>query len=193
MKTGENPIALPAGPTPPAGEAPAGGGEAPEEEPFGELPGPATGATLAARHKRTRHARAITPTAAALVRSVDKQLGRKAVKGVRVYVKGHWHTYKPGRSHSFPLYVGEGVVLQMKGKGKWQPPGSAQRLAAPTLRLHKGWNFVAAPYPLVHLTCHAVRLELARGGDKLQEISIGPKPNTGMIMRPNKKANGEMT
>jgi hypothetical protein len=133
------------------------------------------------------HARAVTPTAAALVRSVDKQLGRKAVKGVRVYVKGHWHTYKPGSSRDFPLYVGEGVVLQMKGKWKWRPPGGAQRFAAPTLRLHKGWNFVAAPYPLVHLTCHATRLELARGGDKLEEISIGPKPNTGIIMRPNKK------
>jgi hypothetical protein len=106
LTTGENTVALPAAPTPPT-PVPAGGGEAEEEEPFGELPGPAKGAMLAAHHKRAPHRRAITPTAAALVHSVDKQLGRKAVKGVRVYVKGHCHTYKPASSHNFPLYTGE--------------------------------------------------------------------------------------
>jgi len=183
LKTGENTVALPAAPTTALTTVPAGGGEAIQEEPFGEIPTEVMAAAAGA-HKRSPHIRAITPTAAALIASVDEELGHRAVKDVRVYVRGHWQTYYPGRSHNFPLYLGEGVDLQMRAKGKWLPPGGAQTLAAPTLRLHKGWNFVAAPYPVVHMTCHATRLELARSGDKLEEISVGPRPNTGIIMRP---------
>lgn len=119
---------------------------------------------------------------------MDKQLGRGATKDVRVFVDGHWHVYYPHRSRNFPLYAGEGVVVQTSSKGKWLPSRSIARFGtAPTLRLHRGWNFVAAPYPIVHMTCHATRLELANGGDKLEEISVGPRPGVGMIMRPNKK------
>jgi hypothetical protein len=143
-------------------------------------------ATVASLHATSANVLAVTPTAAALVASVDKQLKRKIVKAVRIYVNGHWQTFYPGRSHDFPLYTSEGVVLQMKSKGKWRPPAGSEPFAAPTVHLHRGWNFVAAPYPLVHMTCHATRLELARSGDKLEQITVGPAPNVGVVMRPKK-------
>jgi uncharacterized protein YkwD len=134
------------------------------------------------------HVPAATPTAAALVASVDTQLHRKAVTYVRVYINGHWRTYTPGgKARNFPLYTSEGVVLGMKTKGKWRPPAGDEPYAAPTLRLHKGWNFVAAPYPITHMTCHATRLELARHRDKLLQITVGPSPTKGVFMRPNRR------
>jgi len=127
---------------------------------------------------------AATPTAAALVASIDKQAHRKVVRYVKVYVSGHWRTYRPGKSKNFPLYTSEGVDVALGKKTKWRAPAGDEPLAAPTIKLHKGWNFVAAPYPLVHMTCHATRFELAGKGDRLEEISVGTKPNTGMIMKP---------
>ena len=103
---------------------------------------------------------------------------------VKVYVSGHWRTYRPGKSKNFPLYTSEGVDVALGKKTKWRAPAGDEPLAAPTIKLHKGWNFVAAPYPLVHMTCHATRFELAGKGDRLEEISVGTKPNTGMIMKP---------
>jgi hypothetical protein len=55
------------------------------------------------------------------------------------------------------------------------------------IHLHKGWNFVAVPYPMTGMTCHAVRLELGRLGDRMQQITLGPSPTHGVIMRPNHK------
>lgn len=154
--------------------------------PAGEAPVAATGATVAA-HDSSANVPAVTPTAAALLASVDKQFRRKVVKDVRVYLGGHWRTYYPGRSHNFALYTSEGVDLQMTARGRWRPPAGAEPFTAPTVRLHRGWNFVAAPYPIVHMTCHATRLELARSGDRLEQITVGPSPHVGMIFRPNKK------
>ncbi len=129
---------------------------------------------------------AVTRTAAGLAASIDKQLGRDAVEYVRVFVGGSWRTFTPGSaSESFPLYTSEGVVVGMRTKGKWQPPAAAEPLAAPTVKLTRGWNFVAAPYPITHLTCHAVRLELARDGVRLEQITVGPSPTQGLMMRPN--------
>ena len=129
---------------------------------------------------------AVTPSAAALVTSIDKQLHRTAVRYVKVYVNGYWRTYAPGKhDQNFPLYTDEGVVIGITGHGRWIPHTSAERSVAPTIALHKGWNFVAVPYPVTGMTCHAVRLELARLGDQLQEISIGPSPNTGVIFKPS--------
>jgi uncharacterized protein YkwD len=169
LKAGENPVAIP----------PAGGAEEePEEEPAGA---PKTARKASAS---PRSVPAVTPTAAALVASIDKQFKGKAVKSVRVYVNGRWTTYRPGKSKNFALYTNEGVVITMKRRGSWKPGTRQERYTAPRVRLHRGWNFVAAPYPITGMTCHAVRLELAGKGDRLQEISIGPKPNTGMIMKP---------
>jgi hypothetical protein len=126
----------------------------------------------------------VTPTAAALVASIDKQLKGKVVRSVRVYVNGHWKTYRPGRSKSFALYTSEGVVVSMKRRGRWRPDTKEERYTSPRVKLHRGWNFVAVPYPITGMTCHAVRLELAGKRDRLKEISIGPKPNTGIIMKP---------
>ena len=177
MKQGENPVAVPAGPA----EVTA---EAPEEE---ITAAPPTMALTAASPHRSNGVRAITPTAAALVRSIDDQLGRGAVRYIRVYVSGHWRTYRPGRPGNFPLYVGEGVDVSVRHAGRWRASTNAARYYAPRLHLHRGWNFVAAPYPIVHMTCHATRLELARLGDKLEELSVGPRPGSGFVMRPNKK------
>lgn len=177
MKQGENPVAITVGP-------PEVTGEAPEEE---LTAAPPTMAFVAARPRRSGGVRAITPTAAALVRSIDGQLGRGAVRHVRVYVSGHWHTYVPGVPGNFPLYVGEGVDVSLRHAGRWRESTGAARYYAPHLRLGRGWNFVAAPYPIVHMTCHATRLELARLGDKLEELSVGPRPGVGFIMRPNSK------
>ncbi len=185
LKAGENAVAIPAAPAPPVATTPAGE-EATEEEPFGAPPAEVLAAAV--HRKRTAHARAVTPTARALVISVDRELGHGATRAVRVFVDGHWRVYRPGKSRNFALYAGEGVVVQTRSSGKWLPSAGVARFGrAPTLRLHKGWNFVAAPYPIVHLTCHATRLELANGGDKLEEISVGPRPGTGFIMRPNKR------
>jgi len=183
LTTGENTVAVPAAPAPPT--AAAADREAPEQL-LGTSPLTMALAGAAARTRTTPQVRAITPTAAALVRSLDKQLA-EAVKFVRVYIDGRWQTYRPGSSHDFPLYAGEGVDVHLRHGGRWKPPTGEVRAYAPTLRLQRGWNFVAAPYPIVHMTCHATRLELARAGDKLEEISVGPTPNTGMIMRPNAK------
>jgi hypothetical protein len=76
------------------------------------------------------------------------------------------------------------VVITMKRGGRWKPATRLERYSAPRVRLHRGWNFVAVPYPVTGMTCHAVRLELAGKGDKLKEISVGTKPNTGIIMKP---------
>jgi uncharacterized protein YkwD len=162
LTAGANAIALPAGPVTPT-------------------------ATTTSVHQSSANVSAVTPTARALVASVDAQFKRKIVKDVRVYAGGHWRTYYPGKSHDFPLFTNEGVVLQMKGKGRWRPPAGAEAFTAPTIHLHRGWNFVAAPYPIVHMTCHATRLELARSGDKLEQITVGPARNVGTIMRPNSK------
>ena len=130
--------------------------------------------------------RAVTPDAAALVASIDKQLHRTAARYVKVYVSGYWRTYRPGKhAKTFPLYTDEGVVIGITGHGKWTPHTGREHALAPTVRLRKGWNFVAVPYPVTGMTCHAVRLELARLGDQLQEISIGPSPNTGVIFKPS--------
>jgi len=118
------------------------------------------------------------------VASIDKQLKGKVVKSVRVYVSGRWKTYRPGRSKNFALYTNEGVVVTMKHKGRWRPGTREERYTSPRIQLHRGWNFVAAPYPITGMTCHAVRLELAGKNDRLKEISIGPRPNTGVIMKP---------
>ena len=141
----------------------------------------------AKRHRNPEKVPAVTPTAAALVSSVNHQLGRNDVKDVSIYVKGRWKTYRPGHSRNFPLYTSEGVVLKLRHRGTWQPPAGGERATAPTVRLHPGWNFVAAPYPTNHMTCHAVRLELGRSGDKLQQITVGTSPTHGMIMAPNSK------
>jgi len=172
LKAGENTVALPA----------EGGTTAPAEEPVEEEPVTATTARKAAASPRS--VPAVTPTAAALVASIDKQLKGKVVESVRVYVNGHWKTYRPGRSKSFALYTNEGVVITMKRGGRWKPATRLERYSAPRVRLHRGWNFVAVPYPVTGMTCHAVRLELAGKGDRLKEISVGTKPNEGVIMKP---------
>ena len=143
LNAGENTVALPAEGGTPTAEEPA------EEE-------PAEAATTArAAAASPRSVPAVTPTAAALVASIDKQLKGKVVKSVRVYLNGRWHTYVPGRSKSFALYTNEGVVVNMKRKGRWKPATKLERLTAPRVRLHRGWNFVAVPYPVTGMTCHA--------------------------------------
>ena len=153
--------------------------------PAGGATGAAGTATDAAAGYGYGRVRAVTPGAAALVASIDKQLHRTAVQYVKVYVNGHWRTYRRG-SHAkdLPLYTDQGVVIGITGHGTWTPHTGGERSLAPTIRLRKGWNFVAVPYPVTGMTCHAVRLELARLGDQLQEISIGPSPNTGVIFKP---------
>jgi hypothetical protein len=133
------------------------------------------------------HTLATTPTAAALADSIDKQAGRKLVRYVRVYVGGQWQSYYPGRSRNFNLYADEGVVVKLTAAVRWRPTAARERFAPMTVHLHPGWNFVAVPYPYTGLTCHAVRLELARAGDRLKQITVGPATNVGMIMRPDKK------
>ena len=152
---------------------------------------PAAGATAAptmtARRGETARSGqmpAATPTAAALAASVDKQFGHKVVKYVKVYTAGRWHVYVPGKSRSFALYTDEGVVLSLTAKGKWRPPARTEENVAPTLHLRKGWNFVAVPYPVTGMTCHATRLELARLGDRLEQITVGPAEDVGVIMKP---------
>jgi uncharacterized protein YkwD len=128
---------------------------------------------------------AVTPTAAALAASVDKQLHRRAVEYVRIYEMGYWRTYRPGKkTKNFPLYTNEGVVLRIRGHGKWNPRTGEEHSGSRPTKLHRGWNFIAVPYPETGMTCHAVRLELAHDGDRLEEISIGAIPNTGVIMKP---------
>jgi hypothetical protein len=147
---------------------------------------PGTGVNGMARDAAARRdVPAVTPTAEALVVSVDKQLHRQAVEYVRVYANGHWKTYRQGKSRNFALYTSEGIVLGIKGHGKWNPTTGEENFGAPTIELHHGWNFVALPYPETGMTCHAVRLELAHEGDRLEEISIGASPNTGVIMKPH--------
>jgi uncharacterized protein YkwD len=131
---------------------------------------------------------AATPTAKALIASVDRQAGRKIAESVRVYVNGHWQTYRPGGSSNFALYANEGVQLTLSTGTKWRPTTRRQRFGmAGAIHLRKGWNYVAVPYPTTGMTCHATRLELARLGDKLLQITVGPTPNRGVIMKPNKK------
>ncbi|HLW95657.1 MAG TPA: CAP domain-containing protein [Solirubrobacteraceae bacterium] len=127
---------------------------------------------------------ATTPTAAALVASIDKQAHAKVVRFVRVYRSGRWVTYTPGRTPSFPLYANEGVVVELAAAVHWHPTSHRQRFAPMRVHLHKGWNFVAVPYPYTGMTCHSVRLELAKAGDRLEQITVGPATNKGMIMRP---------
>jgi len=127
---------------------------------------------------------ATTPSASALVASIDKQARRRVVRYVRVYSAGRWQTYRPGSSQSFPLYADEGVVVKLTAGVHWRPTTQRQRFTAMRIRLHRGWNFVAVPYPHTGMTCHAVRLELAKQGDRLEQITVGPATNVGMIMRP---------
>jgi len=188
LEAGENAVALPA-----AEEAPAAPAPAAKAAGYHGSGHHGSGHNGTAHHHPSRRrvnpeaVPAVTPTAAALVSSVDHQLGRHDVKYVKIYLDGRWRTYRPGRSHNFPLYTSEGVVLKLRHKGTWQPPVGGERAAAPTVRLHRGWNFVAAPYPTNHMTCHAVRLELSRSGDKLEQITVGPSPTHGTIMAPNSK------
>jgi uncharacterized protein YkwD len=150
-------------------------------------PAGGTGMTGMARHASvdSNLVPAVTPTAAALVASVNSQLHRSAVEYVRIYVMGHWRTYRPRQdTKNFPLYTSEGVVVGLKGHGEWTPGTGAEPPEARPTELHRGWNFVAVPYPETGMTCHAVRLELAHDGDRLEEISIGATPNTGVIMKP---------
>ncbi len=202
LETGENAVALPAAEEP----AEAGEGTPATAATAADYRGPAhrgsghhrsgrsgSGHSGSGRHPHPRRhpnpeqIPAVTPTAAALVASVDQQLGRHDVKDVSIYVNGRWKTYRPGRSRNFPLYTSEGVVLKLRHKGTWLPPAGGERATAPMVRLHPGWNFVAAPYPTNHMTCHAVRLELGHTGDKLEQITVGPSPTHGMIMAPNSK------
>jgi uncharacterized protein YkwD len=130
---------------------------------------------------------AATPTAAALAASIDKQAGHKIVRSVAVYVGGHWQTYHPGRSRNFDLYSDQGVVVKLTSGLRWHATTQGRQFAPMRMRLHAGWNFVAVPYPYTGMTCHAVRFELARFGDRLKQITVGPAPNVGIVMRPNKQ------
>jgi hypothetical protein len=131
---------------------------------------------------------AVTPTAKALIASVDRQAGRKIAESVRVYVDGHWQIYRPGGGRNFALYANEGVQLTLSTGAKWRPTTQRQRFGmADAIHLRKGWNYVGVPYPTTGMTCHATRLELARLGDRLLQITVGPTPNQGVIMKPNRK------
>lgn len=166
LAAGTNTVALPA----------AGTGTA--------APQMAARATLTMRSSREL---AVTPTAAALIASVDRQAHGKIAESVRVYVDGQWQTYRPGQSNDFPLYANEGVQLTLSATARWRPTTQQQHFAiAGAIHLRKGWNYVAVPYPTTGMTCHATRLELARLGDKLLQITVGPSPNKGVIMKPNK-------
>lgn len=172
LAPGENTVALPAATTEtPAAEA------AVEEAPAAEAAAAKAGSAVPAA----------TRTAAGLVRSINRQAHRKIVVFVRVYINGRWHTYVPRRSKNFDLFTNEGVIVRLSRKLRWRAPAGDEPLAAPTLKLHRGWNFVAAPYPIVHMTCHATRLELAKQHDKLLQITVGTSPQRGLIMRPNRK------
>jgi uncharacterized protein YkwD len=164
LNAGTNTVAIPAAgaaPTPPGATAMAREAAAP-----GDVP-------------------AATPSAAALVDSVNQQIGRNAVDSVRVYRAGQWHTYRPGKTASFPLYANQGVVLRLRAQGTWRPPAGQELSSIPVgIHVHRGWNFVAVPYPVTGMTCHAVRLELAKLGDRLEQITVGPSPTDGVIMRP---------
>ncbi len=128
---------------------------------------------------------AATPSAKALAHSIDSRAHGPVVTYVKVYVDGHWRTYVPGKGHNFAIYTGEGVVVGVTKRTRWRAPAGDEPLRAPTIHLHRGWNFVAAPYPIHGMTCHATRLELAHLGDKLLQITVGPSPDHGVIMRPH--------
>ena len=164
LTAGANTVALPAATTTPA-----------------VTPTMATDAALSASN--AANPLAVTPSAAALATSIDRRAGRRIVEYVRVYANGHWLTYRPGRSASFALYANEGVVVKLNAAVRWRPPAGNERYAPLRVHLHRGWNFVAVPYPTTGMTCHAVRLELAKQGDRLSEISIGATPGTGVIMK----------
>ena len=172
LAPGENTVALPAATT-----------ETPAEEAAVEETPPAEAATA----KAGSVVPAATRTAAGLVRSIDRQAHRKIARFVRVYTDGRWRIYTPGKSKNFDLFTNEGVIVSLRHKVRWRAPAGDEPLAAPTIKLHKGWNFVAAPYPIVHMTCHATRLELAKQHDKLLQITVGTSREHGLIMRPNKK------
>ncbi len=166
LTAGANTVALPAA-TPPTAPAPQ-----------------TTNGIRLATEDRGARVPAATPSAAALAGSIDRRAHRRIVTSIAVFTGGHWHVYRPGKSASFALYTSEGVVVTLTAKVTWRAPAGQEPLAAPTISLHRGWNFVAAPYPITGMTCHAVRFELAHRGDRLMEISIGAAPNTGVIMKP---------
>jgi uncharacterized protein YkwD len=145
-------------------------------------PATATGSSVAT--DATAGSLAATPSASALAASIDKQAHRRVVRYVRVYTDGHWRTYRPGSSHSFPLYADEGVVVKLTDAVHWRPATGRQHFTPMHMRLHRGWNFVAVPYPYTGMSCHAVRLELAKQGDRLEQITVGPSTSVGTIMRP---------
>jgi uncharacterized protein YkwD len=216
LEPGPNMMAVPpAGEPPVAIEPPVEpiefpvGGEVMEFEPI----------AFGARHLRGRASRsamggtAAMPTAGSLVASVDKQLKRDAVKDVRIFVNGHWrvyippkphredqarHTERPHRSekarsasesHDMALNAGEGVILDMNGKGSWRPPAGRQRYVVPAVELHAGWNLVAAPYPMSGLTCDTIADGLARSGVELLQVTLGAAPIAGTkICLPGKGA-----
>jgi hypothetical protein len=169
LAAGENTMALPAATTTPAAEE---GAEA---------------ANVAREAARNGMQLAVPSSAAALVRSLDARAHRKIAEWVRVYVNGHWRTYLPSRAANFPLYVGEGVVVKLKARTSWRPPAGQEPYKPGAIKLHKGWNFVAVPYPTTGMTCHAVRFELAKQRDKMLQITVGPNPKHGIFMKPNKK------
>lgn len=127
---------------------------------------------------------AATPSAKALVASIDRQAGRRVVRSVSIFVDGRYRTYIPGKSADFPLYTSDGVIVTLSAKVSWRPTTRQEPNAVPTIHLHHGWNFVAVPYPVTGMTCHAVRYELAHLGDRLEQITVGPSPSEGVIMRP---------
>lgn len=167
----------------PAGETPVALPAATEPVPAEEGEGEAATARAAAAGGRTL---AAPRSAAALMRSIDRHAHAKIVEWVRVYVSGHWRTFTRNHSTNFPLYVGEGVVVKLAKHTSWRPPTGKETSRPRTIKLHAGWNFVSVPYPTVGMTCHAVRLELAKRGDKLLEITVGPSPSHGIFLKPNK-------
>jgi len=169
LTAGENTMALPAAtPATPA----------PEEE-------GAEAAAFAREAAANGKPLAAPRSAAALVKSVDKRAHGKIAQWVRVYNDGRWKTYRPGHSANFPLYVGEGVVLKLKRRVSWRPPAGEELNKPMAIKLHRGWNFVAVPYPTTGMTCHAVRLELAKQGDRMLQITVGPNPQHGVFMKPH--------
>jgi uncharacterized protein YkwD len=191
---GENPIALPAAPT----------GEAAEEP---EAPTPAAAAAAAATvvfsaelpatpagfthpsHKNQGEP-AITPDARSLVDSIDDQLGHDAVKDVKVYVNDEWQTYRPCGSRGFPLYAGEGVIVDLErhAQGTWQVSRKDTRSSKPpTLQLKAGWNLVSVPYPADGMTIEQLSEEISSSGDRVREISMGDRPESGVSYRPSRR------
>jgi hypothetical protein len=109
------------------------------------------------------------PSASQLVSALNLSVGSGAIKVVGTYTNGRFKLYVPGFSQDLSLNSTQGIFVNSSTAGTWTPAGSIYMAGQP-VALHRGWNLVAAPFPVAGLSGAAIASQASGCGVQLVAI-----------------------